>query len=130
MKLKEILKSIDKAIDAARTPVRKLAGMMIYATAVQRPGISKIKISSEVISENETLGIMTGEMPDGTDNIVNEFVFNMTEKIIDTLKDDAKIECVVPIGSIIVEAKGGNAGGPVEAVGTNINMANAVGIIR
>ena len=130
MNIDNVLSSIDKAIDAARKPVQKIAGMMIYATAVQRPGLSRIKISSEVISENGALGILTGDMPDGTENVVNKFVNNMTEKIVDSLKEDAKVECVIPIGSIVVTANGANAGGPVEAVGTNINMASGVGVIR
>ena len=91
MNIDNVLSSIDKAIDAARKPVQKIAGMMIYATAVQRPGLSRIKISSEVISENGALGILTGDMPDGTENVVNKFVNNMTEKIVDSLKEDAKV---------------------------------------
>ena len=55
---------------------------------------------------------------------------NVVEKIVDSLKDDALVECVIPAGSIVVEATGGNAGGPVEAVGTNINNVKGYGIIR
>ena len=69
-------------------------------------------------------------MPDGTDNVVNQFVENLVEKVVDTLKDDAAVECVIPIGSVIVEANGANAGGPVVAIGTNINNAKGYGIIR
>ena len=69
-------------------------------------------------------------MPDGTDNVVNQFVTNVVEKVVDTLKDDALVECVIPIGSVIVSAQGANAGGPVVAVGTNINNAKGYGVIR
>ena len=130
MDIKKLIELVDSALDAARKPVNIMAGMMIYATAVQRPGISKIKITSEIISDNATLGINTGQMPDGTDNVVNEFVNNVVEKVVDTLKDDAMVECVIPVGSIIVEANGANAGGPVVAMGTNINNAKGYGVIR
>ena len=76
------------------------------------------------------MGINTGQMPDGTDNVVNQFVANVVEKVVDTLKDDAMVECVIPSGSVIVNAQGGNAGGPVVAIGTNINNAKGYGIIR
>lgn len=130
MNIKKLIETVNKALDTARKPATTLAAIMIYATAVNRPGISKIKITSEIISDNETLGINTGQMPDGTDNVVNEFVNNVVEKVIDTLKDDALVECVIPTGSVIVQANGSNAGGPIVAIGTNINNAKGYGVIR
>lgn len=130
MNIKKVINLIDNAIESCRKPVERLTGFMIYATAVERPGISKDLISSKIIAENATYGINTGQMPDGTDNVVNKFVCNVVEKLVDSIKDDAKVECVIPIGSVIVEAKGANAGGPVVAVGTNVNNAKAYGIIR
>jgi len=130
MNIKRLIELVDNALDAARQPVRTMAAFLTYATAVQRPGVSKLKITSEIIADNATLGINTGKMPDGTDNVVNEFVYNVVEKVVDTLKDDAMVECVIPSGSVVVTAKGANAGGPVVAVGTNINNAKGYGIIR
>ena len=130
MNIKKLIESVDTALDAARKPANTLVGFMIYATAVHRPGISKLKITSDIIADNATLGINTGQMPDGTDNVVNQFVANVVEKVVDTLKDDAMVECVIPSGSVVVNAQGGNAGGPVVAIGTNINNAKGYGIVR
>ena len=130
MNIDNLTTLINSALDAARRPLTIVAGYMIYATAVQRPGISVVKTSSEIISDNQPLGINTGQMPDGTDNVVNQFVQNLVEKVVDALKDEAKVECVIPTGSIIVQASGANAGGPIEAVGTNTNNAKGYGIIR
>jgi hypothetical protein len=130
MNIKSLIQMTNSAIEAARVPAQKVAAMLVYATAVQRPGVSKLKITSDIISDNASLGINTGQMPDGTDNVVNEFVYNVVEKVVDSLKDDALVECVIPTGSVIVEANGANAGGPVVAVGTNINNAKGYGIIR
>lgn len=128
--IKNVINLTNSALDAVRKPANALAAYLIYATARVRPGISKAKITSEIIADNAPLGINTGQMPDGTENVVNKFVYNVVEKVVDTLKDDAMVECVIPIGSIIVEAKGANAGGPVVAVGTNINNAKGYGVIR
>lgn len=130
MNIKNLMELVNNSLEAARKPAEKLAALLVYATAVERPGVSKIKITSEIISDNATLGINTGQMPDGTDNVVNEFVNNVVEKVVDTLKDDALVECAIPAGSLIVEAKGANGGGPIVAVGTNINNAKGYGIIR
>lgn len=128
--INEVLSLIDRAIEAARKPAQIIAGYLIYATSSVRPGISKDIISAQIISENATYGINTGQMPDGKENVVNKFVVNVVEKVIDELKDEAKVECVIPKGSILVVAQGANAGGPVVAVGTNINDATGSGIIR
>ena len=130
MDIKNLLETVNTALDAARQPANTLVGLLIYDTAVHRPGISKLKITSEIISDNASLGINTGQMPDGTENVVNQFVSNVVEKVVDTLKDDAMVECVIPSGSVIVSAKGANAGGPVVAVGTNTNNAKGYGVIR
>ena len=130
MNIKNLLETVNTALDAARQPANVLVGFLIYATAVHRPGISKLKITSDIIADNASLGINTGQMPDGTDKVVNQCVANVVEKVVDTLKDDAMVECVIPTGSVIVTAKGANAGGPVVAVGTNINNAKGYGIIR
>lgn len=130
MNLNSLIQSVNTALDTARKPINAVSAYLLSVTAPMRPGISKIKITSEVIADNGNLGINTGQMPDGTDNVVNEFVYNVVEKVIDSLKDDAVVECVIPAGSVIVQATGANAGGPVEAVGTNINNAKGYGVIR
>lgn len=130
MNIKKLTTLINKALDTARKPAQKVASYLIYATARTRPGISKVKIASEIIAENETYGINIGQMPDGTDNVVNEFVYNVVEKVVDSLKDDVMVECVIPAGSVVVTAMGANAGGPVVAVGTNTNNAKGYGVIR
>lgn len=128
--IKSVLEMTSAALDAARKPVQTIAAALVYATAVQRPGISKIKITADIIADNAKLGINTGQMPDGEDNVVNMFVANVVEKVVDTLKDDALVECAIPPGSIVVNAQGANAGGPVVAVGTNISVVKGYGIIR
>ena len=130
MNLNTVIRLINTALDAARKPAQTIAAYMIYATARVRPGVSKIKITSDIIADNEALGINTGPMPDGGENAVNGFVNNVVEKVIDTLKDDAMTECVIPVGSVIVQANGANVGGTVVAVGTNINNAKGYGILR
>jgi hypothetical protein len=130
MNIKNILKSTLSAIEKVRKPLLPIAAPMIYATAVVRPGISKEIITAEIISENAPLGIETGQMPDGGDNVVNAFVGNFVEKLVDAIKDDAKVECVIPPGSVSVVVNGANAGGPVVLRGTNINFAKGYGIIR
>ena len=49
MNIKKLIELTNNALENVRKPVKALAGFLVYATAVQRPGLSKIKISSEII---------------------------------------------------------------------------------
>ena len=128
--LDALLDFIIRAFKNIRKPVNVITGYLIYATARQRHGISKGTITANIIAENANYGINIGQMPDGTENVVNEFVCNVVDKVIDGLKYDGMIECTIPIGSVFVQANGANAGGPVVAVGSNINNAKGYGVIR
>ena len=130
MNLKKISEIVDNALESARKQADRVASFLVAVTAQQRPGLSRNKIAAEIITDNAPLGINTGIMPDGTENVVNKFVYNVVEKVIDSLKEDGLVECVIPSGALLVEAKGANAGGPIEAIGTNINNAKGYGIIR
>ena len=130
MNIRKLVQQASKALDIVRKPVVAMQGFLVYVTAVNRPGLSTKEIYSEIVADNAAIGIETGPMPDGTDNVVNGFVYNVVDKVVRTLKDDAKVECTIPIGSVVVQANGANAGGAVVAVGTNINNAKGYGIIR
>ncbi len=128
--IQQVVDTANEALNALKKPAYKVPAFLTYVTSVSRPGISRNIIAANIIAENGTYGINTGQMPDGTDNVVNKFVYNVVEKVIDELKDNALVECTIPPGSVIVRVKGGNAGGPIEAVGTNVNYGKGYGIIR
>lgn len=128
--LDALLDFVVRAFKNIRKPVNAITGYLIYATARQRPGVSKSTITANIIAENANYGINIGQMPDGTENVVNEFVCNVVDKVIDGLKYDGMIECTIPVGSVFVQANGANAGGPVVAIGSNINNAKGYGVIR
>ena len=59
--------------------VNKLPPLLLYCTSIKRTGISPMKISANIIARNESLGISTSENPDGTPNVVNQFVYNVVD---------------------------------------------------
>ena len=128
--MKNVLDFIDKTLDSVRKPLASIPAYFVYVTGIQRKGISKKKVTAEIIADNEPLGINTGQMPDGTDNVVNAFVANVVEKVVDEIKMNAKVECSIPPGSVVISAQGENVGGPLVAVGTNINYGKGTAFIR
>ena len=64
------------------------------------------------------------------DEIVKKFVFNVINRIKENLHDDGASLVVIKPNELQFQLTGGNAGGPVEAVGTNINPVLTWAIIR
>lgn len=117
-------------IAAARKPARKLPAILNYTTAIRRPGLSETIIATNIIEGNGQFGINTGQNPDGTENVVNMFVKNVVDCVVKAIREDAVVHCTIPVGAITVQTTGGNAGGPVESTGSNIETITIPGIIR
>ncbi len=128
--LTTITNLIDKAMDSMKVPAETLPGTLINAIAIQRPGLSASKIASRIISNNNAIGIPTGQNPDGSPNLVNEYTYSVVKTVVEAIKEDAVVHVSIPPGTIMVQTEGGNAGGPVVSVGHNIITTTAKGIIR
>lgn len=121
---------MNNVIDRMKTPAETLPAFLLTSVSIQRPGLSAYKIASEIISNNAAIGIETGKNPDGSPNVVNEYTYNVVKTIVDAIKNDAVVQLSVPVGSLKITAEGGNAGGPVQCIGTNVTPTILKGIIR
>jgi len=128
--LDKITNIINNAINSMRTPAQTLPAFLLYCVAIKRPGLSASKIASKIISNNEEIGIPTGSLPDGSENLINQYTYNVVKCVIDAIKEDGVVQVSIPAGSIMVQAEGGNAGGPVVCVGSNITNTIVKGLIR
>lgn len=125
-----ITNTIKSMIDGLKTPAMKLPGLLVLVTAVQRPGLSASKITTNIIEHNKSLGIGTGTNADGSTNIVNEYTYNIVSEVLKAIKDDSVVHVSMPPGSINITGTGANAGGPVVITGMNISTSEGYGIIR
>lgn len=121
---------IKYAVDKTNVPAMTLPGLLLYCTAMKRPGLSATKIAANVITNNAALGIATGTNPDGSPNVINQYTYNVVKEIVQALKDEAVVQTAIPTGSLMIQVNGANAGGPVVSVGTNITNTVVKGIIR
>lgn len=128
--LDKITKVINNAINSLSTPAQTLPAALLYCVAIKRAGLSPSKIAAKVISNNSEIGIPSGTLPDGSPNLINQYTYNIVKCVVDAIKEDGVVHVAIPEGSIMVQATGGNAGGPVTCVGTNIISSIAKGIIR
>ena len=54
----------------------------------------------------------------------------MAKEIVEAIKNDATVQAAIPASSLLIEANGGNAGGPIVVTGTNLMDSVANGIIQ
>lgn len=129
MNIQTICDGIEKAIKACRVPFTYIPASILVCSAIQRPGLSAMVIASNIIKRQTEAGAPYGPSADGSANIAENMERIRAEEFIKALKMDSRIQVGIPVGSIMIQATGGNAGGPVTVVGSNINNIHGDGII-
>lgn len=130
MTLSSVVDNITNTLNSVKTPAFSMQPFLLKVVALNRPGLSAYKISADIIKTNENLGIPTGANPDGGDNLINQYTHNIVKTIVEALKHDASIQVAIPMNSLLIQANGGNAGGPVTCIGTNLIDSIGKGIIQ
>lgn len=130
MNLSDVVDFITDKLNSVKTPANTLPPILLKATAMTRQGLCPYRLAANIIKNNSELKIPTDSSYNGQDNIVNQFIFNISKCIVDTLKKDAAIHVAIPMQSLNIMSNGGNAGGPVVTNGTNITDSIGKGIIQ
>lgn len=130
MTISSLIETITSAMESAKTPASILPPLLLKCTSLARPGLSAYKIAAEIIKNNKQIGIPTEPNPDGSANMINQYTYNVVKCIVDAIKNDATVQSTIPMGSVMVQANGGNAGGPVVAIGQNIMDSICNGIVQ
>lgn len=130
MTIDSLVSTMTNAMESAKTPANVLPPLLLKCTSMVRPGLSAYKIASEIIKNNKEIGIPTEPGPDGSPNKINQYTYNVVKCIVDAIKNDASVQSTIPMGSVMVQANGGNAGGPVVAIGYNVMDSICRGIMQ
>ena len=130
MTITNIVDTITNTLDSASIPANTLPPFLLKAVSMVRPGLSAYKIATEVIVNNEKIGIPTGETANGGENLINAYTYNIVKCIVEAIKEDAAIHVAIPQQSLLIQATGANAGGPVVCVGSNLTDTISKGIIQ
>lgn len=128
--INKIANGIEKAFSTVRAPLQIIPPILLIYELYQRPGLSAIALASSIIKRLPEAGIETGVNNDGSPNKINQFVRILSEEIIQEIKDNARVTCVVESGTINSLGTGANAGGPVVVTSVNTIPINIMGIIQ
>ena len=88
------------------------------------------EILKRIIENNKALGIPVEDNPDGTANLINQYTYNVVKCMVDAIKNDASVQVAIPQQSLLIQATGGNAGGPVTCIGSNLLDSIGNGIMQ
>ena len=126
----QVVESIKKVFDNIRKPANVISGIIMACSLSKRPGLSCMLSVGNIIQDISKQGIPTEPLPDGTPNLMNKMVNSVICEVYRALKEDANIQTVIPAGAITVTVNGGNAGGPVTAVGTSTNYSKGLSLLQ
>jgi len=94
-----------------------------------RPGINSDVLSNAIISRFKEIGLPSGPLVNGAQNVMEAFVVVFCEELVDAIQNDMRVDIgIFPGGT--VNTNGANAGGPVVSIGTTVNAQQGIGIAR
>lgn len=128
--IQSIADTITALFEKARPALQPIPALIMLCSLMQRPGLSAALIAAAIIRRQSEAGAPTGALPDGSRNVAEAMEVIRVEEILKAIKQNAKVEVVVPPGSITFTGTGANSGGPVVVTGTNVGAANIPGLIR
>lgn len=129
MTITEITDAITAMTKKLRPPVPQIPRLLLVCSMKERPGLSAIFSTANVVTALQKLGIPTGPMPDGTDNKTVGVVYSIFNEFVRALRFDASIQCGEEPGSSSIVSVGVGATGPVNSQGTNTKSSIGYGAI-
>jgi hypothetical protein len=108
------------------TPTPPITKEEILLGARFRKPFSAIDTASKIIERQKKLGIPIGPLPSGAENIYTKAKAVEIEEIYDAILTKLTMKGAVPPIKVVVT--GGNAGGPITAVGSTVEIGDVTAI--
>lgn len=102
---------------------------LILTGGFTRSGLSAKEMAKEVILRQQEAGVITGALPDGSENVSEKMELIRMEVIVRHLLENAKFTVVLPQG-IPVFTIGVSAVGPVQSQGFTTSFGVGTAIIQ
>lgn len=128
--IQTIADEVNSTFDSVRSPLNSVPSMLLSFGAKEMSGLSATSLSSNIIQRLPEAGIETGANPDGSPNMIGQFVRIIVEELIKELKEHGGINVVFDPGTIVSIGTGASAAGPVTVTSQNINYVQGLGILQ
>lgn len=121
MGIKDIIDKTNQVFETLKQGMTlALPPIMLQCLAVKRTGLSATMLASRIIARLPEAGIPNGKNADGSDNLICRYTRLISEEIVYALKNDMRIDGVMPVGAGTFYGTGSNAGGPIVIISKNI----------
>lgn len=130
MSISDIAKIITNLFDTTRQPAPQIPGMLMAIGCTQKPGLSTIVSTGNIVKELKNHDIPTDPLPDGSENKTVALVIAIVNEVFRAIKQDANIQVSHMPGAISVLSNGANSAGPVVSQGININFSKGQAIVQ
>ena len=128
--IQKIVDSINKVINAVRIPVVPIPAILLLCNIFKRPGLSPMMVAANMIKRQSEFGVLTGPLPDGSENKMNCLIYVLCEEIIKELQKNCVVEGAIPPGTMVLTGTGANGGGPVVVQSTNVTPVKITALLR
>lgn len=130
MTIKEISEVIKRVFDKPLKPANAIPAILMICSLMKRSGLSVMRSSAKIITDQSKFGAPTGALPDGSENKMNALINVIVDEVYRALREDANIQVAIAPNAITVQTNGANAAGPVVSVGFNILPVKGVAVIQ
>jgi len=130
MSISEISNAIKALFNITRQPAPEIPGMLMAIGCTQKPGLSSVISTGNIVKALSKHSIPTEAMPDGSENKTVALVIAIVEEVFRAIKEDANIQVAHMPGAISVLTTGANSAGPVVSQGININFSKGQAIVQ
>ena len=130
MTIADISNRIKSLFSITRSPAPEIPGMLMAVGCTQKPGLSTVVSTGNIVKALSKHGIPTDPMPDGSENKTVALVIAVVEEIFRAMREDANVQVAHTPGAISVLTTGANSGGPVVSQGININFSKGQAIVQ
>lgn len=127
----KISTAINTALSTLRPPVIPIPPILLLCEIIDRPGLSAISLTSNIIARLPEIGIPTGVNPDGSANMICQYTRIVAEEVIKEIQTNGVVDCAVPPNSLNIVGTGTAAGiAPVMVQAMNVGASSVRGVIR
>jgi|TARA_R110000868_G_scaffold200789_1_gene448324 hypothetical protein len=101
---------------------QRMPSILILATKA-KPGMSPTQIAARIIKRQSEAGLPVGPLPSGQTAPAEIMERIRIEEMVKALTAEARVDVAIQPGTSL-QASGGNAGGPIQVVGTVLGIAS------
>jgi hypothetical protein len=130
MNIADISNTIKSLFNITRQPAPEVPGMLMAIGCSQKPGLSTVISTGNIVKALNKHNIPTDPLPDGSENKTVALVIAIVEEVYRAIREDANVQVAHMPGAISVLSTGANSAGPVVSQGININFSKGQAIIQ